>query len=68
MDTVDEMKAHGFENVEFFMDTSYFAYPRKRVKGDEVENYSKYIVINLNKNAERFLPEIIQDVKKIYNQ
>ena len=47
------------------MDTSYFAYDWKK-KYSETER--KYIVINLNKNAERFLPEIIQDVKKLYNQ
>lgn len=62
------MKAHGFKNAEFFMDTSYFAYPRKKVKGKKIENYNKYIVINLNRNAEKFLPNIIDDVKRIYNQ
>ncbi len=68
IDTVQEMKAHGFKNAEFFMDTSYFAYPRKKVKGKKIENYNKYIVINLNRNAEKFLPNIIDDVKRIYNQ
>lgn len=65
METVHEMKAHGFDKVDFFMDTSYFAYDWKKryPKTDR-----KYIVINLNKNGEQFLPEIIQDVKKLYNQ
>jgi hypothetical protein len=59
------MKTYGFNNVEFFMDTSYFAHDWKKKYG---ESERKYIVINLNKNAEKFLPEIIQDVKKLYNQ
>lgn len=65
-DTVDELKHYGYENVEFFMDTSYFAYDRKKKKHERSEK--KYIIINLNKNAEKFLPEIIQDVKRLYNQ
>ncbi|MCX6823742.1 MAG: polysaccharide pyruvyl transferase family protein [candidate division SR1 bacterium] len=64
-ETVHEMKIYGFDDVEFFMDTSYFAYDWEK-KYNETER--KYIVINLNKNAEKFLPEIIQDVKKLYNQ
>jgi len=47
------------------MDTSYFAYNRKKKYG---ESEKKYILVNLNKNAEKFLPAIIQDVKKLYNQ
>lgn len=65
-ETVDELKKYGYHNVEFFMDTSYFAYDRKKKKYEESEK--KYVVINLNKNAEQFLPKIIQDVKKLYNQ
>jgi polysaccharide pyruvyl transferase WcaK-like protein len=30
LDTVHDMKTYGFHNVEFFMDTSYFAYDRKK--------------------------------------
>jgi len=65
LETVHELKNYGFNDVEFFMDTSYFAYNRKKKYG---ESDKKYIVINLNKNAESFLPEIIQEVKKLYNQ
>lgn len=65
-ETVHDMKRYGFDKVEFFMDTSYFAYDWKKKKSSEWER--KYIIINLNKNAEKFLPEIIQDVKKLYNQ
>ena len=69
-ETIHELKKYGFDNVEFFMDTSFFAYPRKKIQNSKfrIQNSRKYIVINLNKNAEQFLPEIIQDVKKIYNQ
>jgi len=82
METVHEFKNHGYSNVEFFMDTSFFAYNREKIKKSDkslknlkknhwkkTSDFSdKYIVINLNKNAEHFLPEIIQDVKKLYNQ
>jgi len=64
-ESVHELKNYWFHNVDFFMDTSYFAYDRKKRYG---ESERKYIVINLNKNAEKFFPEIIQDVKKLYNQ
>jgi len=81
-ETVHEFKNHGYSNVEFFMDTSFFAYNREKIKKSDkslknlkknhwkkTSDFSdKYIVINLNKNAEHFLPEIIQDVKKLYNQ
>lgn len=61
------------------MDTAYYAYdwtsfqkapavtkmgrPRKKSLAPQ-----KYIVVNLNKNAEQFLPTIIQDVKKYYQK
>lgn len=67
MDTVHDMKAHGFENVEFFMDTSYFAYPRKNIH-HSLPVVRKYIIINLNKNAENFLNDIIEEVKHRYRK
>lgn len=69
-ETVHALKTYGYHNVEFFMDTSFFAYPRKKIKNEKwiMNNWRKYIIVNLNKNAEQFLPEIIQDVKKLYNQ
>ncbi len=69
--TIHELKTYGFDNVDFFMDTSYFAYKRDSFHRFNVSTFQrseKYIVINLNKNAEKFLPEIIQDVKKYYKQ
>lgn len=76
MDTVHELKRYGHQNAEFFMDTSFFAYPRQKIRNWKLKidlsskegNWKKYIVINLNKNAEQFLPEIIQDVKEYYHQ
>jgi len=68
METVHEIKTYGFDNVEFFMDTSYFAYPWKKMQWAEKESYKKYIIINLNKNAEQFLPEIIEEVKHRYQK
>jgi len=51
------------------MDTSFFAYNRKAVKTNTTETFQqKYIVVNINKNAEKFLPEIIQEVKNYYNK
>jgi len=76
MDTVHEMKTYGFDKVSFFMDTSFFAYPRKKMQnavpaairdaGIRIQNSKKYIIVNLNKNAEKFLPEVIEDVKHRY--
>lgn len=70
METVHELKKYGFNDVDFFMDTSYFAYPRKKIQNSElkIQPSEKYIVVNINKNAEKFLLEISQDVKKYYKQ
>ena len=68
-ETVDELQAYGYTKVEFFMDTSFFAYNRKSLKNIKATTYQqKYIIININKNAEKFLPELIQDVKNYYNK
>ena len=68
-ETVDELKTYGYTNVEFFMDTSFFAYNRKSLKNSKATTYQqKYIIININKNAEKFLHELIQDVKNYYNK
>jgi len=70
METVHELKKYGFHNVEFFMDTSFFAYPRKRIQTLKlkVQKPKQYIIINLNKNAEKFLPEIIEEAKYRYKK
>lgn len=61
LESVYELKKYWFENAEFFMDTSYFAYDWKSVNEKNVRQ--KYIVINVNKNGEQFLDDIIHDVK-----
>lgn len=48
------------------MDTSYFAYDRKKRRYGKSDK--KYIVINLNKNAKKFLHEIIEEVKHRYKR
>ncbi len=52
------------------MDTSFFAYNWGKNKKWDIKNekWKKYIVVNLNKNAEKFLPQIIQEVKSYYNK
>lgn len=65
-ETVDELSGYGYKYAEFFMDTSYFAYDRKKNRQNPSDK--RYIIVNLNKNAEKFLPDIIQEVKKLYNQ
>lgn len=68
-ETVDELKKYGYKNIEFSMDTSFFAYNRKTCKQKSTAIFQqKYIVVNVNKNAEKFLPEIIQEVKNYYNK
>jgi len=61
LESVYELKKYGFENAEFFMDTSYFAYDWKSVNEKNVRQ--KYIVVNINKNWEHFLDDIIHDVQ-----
>jgi hypothetical protein len=68
-ETVDELKAYGYNNIDFFMDTSFFAYNRKTHKHISTATFQqKYIIVNINKNAEKFLSEIIQEVKAYYNK
>lgn len=46
------------------MDTSYFAYERNNVSLDSEKEIEKpYVVVNLNKNAEQFFDELVQDIK-----
>ena len=62
-EAVDEIKPY-VKNCEFFMDTSYFAYEWDNVSFDEEKTIEKpYVVVNLNKNAEQFFDELVQDIK-----
>ena len=62
-DAVEEIKPY-VKKCEFFMDTSYFAYEWKKVCLDDENNIEKpYVVVNLNKNAEQFFDELVNDIK-----
>lgn len=62
-DAVEEIKPY-VKKCEFFMDTSYFAYEWKKVCLDDENNIEKpYVVVNLNKNAESFFDDLVQDIK-----
>jgi len=66
-DAVDEIATH-IQNCEFFMDTSYFAYEWDKVSlSNEKKIEKSYVVVNLNKNAEKFFDELVQDIKS-YSQ
>jgi polysaccharide pyruvyl transferase WcaK-like protein len=69
-ESVHELKTFWYDNAEFFMDTSFFAYDRKTLRhwNTETLKHSKYIIVNLNYNAQKFLPEILQDIQKYYHQ
>jgi hypothetical protein len=50
------------------MDTSYFAYEWDKVSMSEEKKIEKlYVIVNLNKNAEQFFDELVQDIKS-YSQ
>jgi hypothetical protein len=67
-EAVEEIKPY-VKNCEFFMDTSYFAYERNKVSVDEEKKIEKpYVVVNLNKNAEKFFDELLNDVKTYSNK
>lgn len=66
LESVYELKKYWFENAEFFMDTSYFAYDWKSINEKNIRE--KYIVVNINKNWEHFLDDIIHDVQYYIDQ
>ena len=59
---VEEIKNFWYLNTDFFMDTSYFSYERSNIKKEK--EHEKYIIVNLNKNGEKFIDEVVQDVEK----
>ena len=67
LESVYELKKYGFENAEFFMDTSYFAFNWKALEHEKLKK-SKYIIVNVNKNGEKFIDDIIKDVKYYLNE
>lgn len=76
-ESVNELKEYGFDNAEFFMDTAYFAYDWKKTLHSTLDHAKlrgwtlhseKYIIVNVNKNGERFFDAIFQDVKAYIQQ
>ena len=57
-----KLKEIWLQNVDFFMDTSYFV--RENWKGYRSTPQEKYLIINMNSKGERFLPELIQKIKE----
>jgi len=62
-ESVQALKNFWFENVEFFMDTSWEAYPWESIK--KTETTSKTALINLNKNGERFFDDLLEECKNL---
>jgi|GEM_PF-411519 len=58
---VENLRHYGFERVEFFMDTSYFAIDDRRKYKKEAR--LNYIVVNINRHGRLFMQECIEDVK-----
>ncbi len=78
-ESVNDLKAFGFDNVEFFMDTAFFAYDRKKIPHQSSKDALHaslrsettrcgYIIVNVNKNGEKFFDEIFKDVKAYIQQ
>lgn len=63
---VEELKKYGFENAEFFMDTSYFIRDNRDKYKKEVDE--NYIVININSNWKHFMEDLKNEAKKYINQ
>ena len=58
---VSELKKYWFNDVEFFMDTSYFV--RDDWKKYLRKNTKKYFVININSNGKQFMNDLKKEVK-----
>ena len=58
-ETVKNLKAYGFQNASFFMDTAWNAYDWANCNK---KSHEKYIVVNLNKNGEQFAKELMTDI------
>ncbi len=78
---VDNLKEYWFRNVDFFMDTSYFAYNRDEYRknydewllaflktGKHLPKTPKSIALNLNKNWEKFFDDMKKQILKYQKQ
>lgn len=57
-ESVQALQDFGFKKAEFFMDTSFFAYPWSKV---EKTQQTKTVLINLNKNGEQFFEDLVRE-------
>ncbi len=69
---LENLKKFGYQKVNFFMDTSYFAEDWEKYKLCTNKNVSKkiskYIIVNLNSNWEKFLGDIVSDIVEYVRQ
>lgn len=64
-ESVQKLQAYGYLPAKFFMDTSFFAYPRADFRGSKKE---KIALINLNHNGAHFFEQLIQDCRDLLQQ
>jgi hypothetical protein len=57
---IPEIQDFGYHNVEFFMDSSYFAIEDR--KAYKHLSSQKYIIININSKGIQFLPELCTEI------
>lgn len=62
-DSVQQLKNFGYKQADFFMDTSYFAYPRSMIK--KIPQTQKTVLINLNKNGEQFFEDLVKECETL---
>jgi len=59
-ESVEALKEYWFKHVQFFLDTSWFAYQWSWVKKSEEYN-NKVALVNLNKNGEKFFDDLVAE-------
>ena len=62
-ESVEALKDFWYHKTHFFMDTSYFCYPRDKV--ESLPRAEKTVLINLNKNGEQFFEELIKECETL---
>ena len=66
-DSVHALEKLGYKGAEFFMDTSRFAYDRRTVEKESPSD-KKVALINLNKNGEKFYPNLLAECKSLLQE
>jgi polysaccharide pyruvyl transferase WcaK-like protein len=62
-ESVEALREYWFKDVQFFIDTSWFAYSWWWIKkGDE---HNKVALINLNKNGEKFFEDLVHQCEAL---